>query len=211
MNKRVYFLRHGESLENVKKIRLKEDEAYLTKNGILQAESVSSRLSAIDLDIVYSSPYMRAVETAKKIANDSDVEMKIVDYAYERLYPNGVYGLYKKDQKAKKIVNEFKKIWIEKPDLVPADGSESFNQFKDRIKKILKLVEENEKRDIAFVLHSSVLKALFVYVLTNGDFNAKTFFDMYKRIGYSNTGLSLFEYSKEKGWVIKIWNDHAHL
>ena len=204
MKKKIYFLRHGESVENIDKVKLNEIDAVLTKNGIIQAEQVASRMKNINLDIVYTSHFDRALKTAEKIAKDSDINLEILDFAYERLYPDSVYGLKDKSLELKKIKDDFKDVWIKNPDSIPGEGAESFNEFKNRIKKILDLIKNNNLQNIAFVLHGSILRALFIYILTEGDFDAKFLFKMYKKIGYSNTGLSLIEYSEKKGFKIII-------
>ncbi len=211
MKKKIYFLRHGESVENIGTIKLNDTDAVLTKSGIFQAETVASRMKNIDLDIVYSSHFDRALKTAEKIAEDSDVKLKVLDFAYERMYPDSIYGLEKKGEKAKKIISDFKKTWIENPEKIPAKGGESFYKFKERVGEILKKAEKSEFQNIAFVLHGSILRAIMIFILTEGNFDAKLFLKMYKKIGYSNTGLSVLEFSEENGWKIIIWNDYSHL
>jgi probable phosphoglycerate mutase len=110
MKKNIYFLRHGESLENVgDKIRMKHKDAILTKNGVFQAEQVASRMKNINLDIVFTSHYDRALKTAEKIANDSDIDFSILDFAYERKYPESAYGLKRKSMEDVEIIDKFKK------------------------------------------------------------------------------------------------------
>ena len=61
----VYFIRHGESETNVKKLYGGQFDAPLTENGIAQAEKLREKLAGIKFDRVYSSDLSRAVTTAR--------------------------------------------------------------------------------------------------------------------------------------------------
>ena len=64
----LYLIRHAESMGNIE-----TDESFdavnppLTLHGRLQAQALSERMSAVKLDVVYSSPLERAISTALPI------------------------------------------------------------------------------------------------------------------------------------------------
>ncbi len=65
---RLVFVRHGLSSFNKKGIvQGRSDDSYLTKEGYLQAESAGKVLDDINFDGIYSSPLVRASETALTI------------------------------------------------------------------------------------------------------------------------------------------------
>ena len=65
---RLVFVRHGLSSFNKKGlIQGRSNESYLTKEGYTQAESAGKVLRDINFDGIYSSPLIRASETAKTI------------------------------------------------------------------------------------------------------------------------------------------------
>lgn len=67
--KNFYFFRHGQTNENRDGKRYSTgDNAYLTEIGVKQAKGLSKYLSDKKLDIIYSSPFNRAIETAKFVA-----------------------------------------------------------------------------------------------------------------------------------------------
>ena len=69
MSTEIYIVRHGESLGNKEKIFLGQTDRDLTKLGYKQAELTAEFLRETKIDAVYSSSLIRAVNTAKAIAN----------------------------------------------------------------------------------------------------------------------------------------------
>lgn len=66
MQRNFYFFRHGETNENEVGIRYGDGiDAWLTKSGTLQAEKLSEFFKDKAVDVVYSSPYKRSIDTAK--------------------------------------------------------------------------------------------------------------------------------------------------
>ena len=68
MNIRLVLVRHGLSSFNEKGlIQGRTDDSYLTDKGYEQALKSGEALSYINFDKIYSSPLVRAAETAKTI------------------------------------------------------------------------------------------------------------------------------------------------
>ena len=80
---RIVFVRHGEP--NYQK-------DCLTELGIRQAEAAAERLSGEGIDTVFSSPYGRALETAKITAGRLDLgPVRVLDFMHE-LYWGSISG-----------------------------------------------------------------------------------------------------------------------
>lgn len=60
-----YFLRHGETDFNQQRLWMGQTDISLNKNGIEQAIRASKELSTIKFKKIYTSPLIRAYETAK--------------------------------------------------------------------------------------------------------------------------------------------------
>ncbi len=69
-----YLIRHGDPIYN---------PDSLTPLGKRQAEAVGRRLAVNGMDEIYSSPMIRAQETAKPLAELLNKEVKIEDWTYE--------------------------------------------------------------------------------------------------------------------------------
>ena len=61
----LFFVRHGETEGNVKKLFYGQQDLPLTEKGKAQAQSLQALLSRYEFDRVYSSDLSRAVETAQ--------------------------------------------------------------------------------------------------------------------------------------------------
>ena len=64
---RLILVRHGETIENAKKILQGQMEGRLSKKGKEQAKKVAIRLKEKEIDFIYSSDLKRAYDTAKEI------------------------------------------------------------------------------------------------------------------------------------------------
>ena len=69
----IYIIRHGQTANNKAKLLQGRSDIPLNKDGIRQAEAAAKwfRDQQIRIDRVYSSPLIRAVETAKIIAPET--------------------------------------------------------------------------------------------------------------------------------------------
>lgn len=76
----LYLVRHAESMGN---IEISEEfdriNPELTAHGLAQAKAAGERFASIELDAVYSSPLLRAAQTAREIASKHG-ENIIFDY-----------------------------------------------------------------------------------------------------------------------------------
>ena len=81
----LYIVRHGEP----------GPDGALTEKGIKQAEAVGERLFRSGIDRIYSSPFLRARQTAQPLCRLSSKEMHIEQWAHEigeeriTTYPDG--------------------------------------------------------------------------------------------------------------------------
>jgi len=69
---RIYIVRHGESHTNVSGRIMSSTDLALTDRGALQAEAAYEYLSDVKFDHVFSSPLLRARQTAEIICGDKD-------------------------------------------------------------------------------------------------------------------------------------------
>jgi broad specificity phosphatase PhoE len=78
---KVYLVRHGETLANVK-----EDESpNLTEKGVKQGKTVAEHFKKEEVDAIYSSDLKRALENAKEIKKYHKVKL-VVDSDFKEIY-----------------------------------------------------------------------------------------------------------------------------
>ena len=76
----IYFIRHARTDYTVKD----EVNRPLTHEGIESALRVKAFLSEVDIDLIYSSPYQRTVDTIKPYADSVCMEIELVNDLRER-------------------------------------------------------------------------------------------------------------------------------
>jgi len=75
---RLFFVRHGESTANVQHVFSNAGYRHpLTEKGIEQAHALARSLSGIPVEQIYSSPVMRAVQTAEILSEALDAPVEI--------------------------------------------------------------------------------------------------------------------------------------
>ena len=137
MKRHFYFFRHGQTNENEVGIRYGTGiDAYLTDLGIAQAQEMSKFFKDKDIDVVYSSPYRRAIDTAKiALQNHKNIEISTDDALKEAIF---WFWDIESEEKKKEIENNFKII-----------------------KKCLEHIVKSDKRNnIAIASHGGVTRAL---------------------------------------------------
>lgn len=91
--KNVYFVRHGQTDLNKKRIHQSSDEP-LNETGKKQALEVSEILKKKNIDALLTSPFVRARETAEIIGNELDLPLIIEDSVVEFHRPAPLYGTH---------------------------------------------------------------------------------------------------------------------
>lgn len=103
--KRVYFIRHGETILNLEHIRQAE-KGVLTEKGRAQAKEVGARLSKMHIKDMYVSPYQRTQETAQIIYEYSHIPFTLTKLLTERKNPSEIVGKKFDDIEVERIINQ---------------------------------------------------------------------------------------------------------
>ena len=174
--KHLYIFRHGETDYN--KFGSSKD-AYdidLNENGILQAKKLGDLLQTKKLDVIFSSPFKRAINTAKIAKQNINVKILINDGLREISYgdyaglPNDELNTIYKDQYGEDFV---KNIW---KSLDPKYDNFSFPNGETKLDarmRILKTVSDLIKTDydnIGISSHGGILKYL-LFAITDKKFH----------------------------------------
>ncbi len=155
----LYIIRHGQTEMNSKMLMQGRSDNPLNDKGLAQAEGAADRFRAmgITIDKVYSSPLIRAVQTAEIIAPDA--ELVIDDRLIEMDY--GPYeGMDLRDPAPEVI--EFFKDFVN----VPApDGMEPLPAVTGRLGDFLEeIIEEAEKSNVLISTHAIAMKGALEYL-----------------------------------------------
>ena len=78
----VYLIRHAESLKNKDGLD-RTSETPLSENGHKQAELMAKRINEVQIDIIYSSSYLRARQTAEIVSKKINKPIEMWDHLIE--------------------------------------------------------------------------------------------------------------------------------
>lgn len=169
---KIIFTRHGETEDNIiHKLSTSAPGPLLTQKGREQAEHLYKRLLNTEIDLVYSSPLLRALETSEILIKDRGIQI-IEENGFRELSVGELEG-----RNDEAVFVELDKIWNSwtidnNLNLEVSKGGESAKQVIERASESLKnLVEDNEGKTILVVAHSGVLQLLICYICENLPFN----------------------------------------
>lgn len=198
---RLILVRHGETACNIDEIWHGWDECELTALGLAQAEAVARRLSDERLDVLYSSPSRRAMQTAQAIGRSHGLE-PIPDAGLRERGAGDYEGIA-----VDAVVAANPRIWEDRA----ADywnwrppGGESFQQVLDRaLETIERIRAEYPRKTVAAVTHMGVVRVLMSHFA--GIPLAETY-----TMEFPSTGISVFRW--DAGAVeVELLNDAAHV
>jgi len=168
---RLVLVRHGLSSFNAKGlIQGRTDDSFLTDEGYEQARKAGKALSTINFDKIYSSPLVRAAETAKTIKKNFNKEQDILfDKNLLEVDLSEWSGL-----KIDEIKNKFPEIypiWKNDPEnlILKRSGNktykpiqELFDQASKFLENILEIYLDKVDVNILVVGHNAILRCLIL-------------------------------------------------
>lgn len=196
---RLILIRHGQTENAVKGIG-QTHQSKLSKKGLLQSKKVARRLKNEKIDLIFSSDFERAVQTAKEIAKYHNIKIIKKKELREFLIHN-LQGRH---------IDEFSfnygkllKSYFFNPNKKTPRG-ESFGMFEKRIQKFLNYLHSKyHDKTVVVVTHGHVIVLILSLLLGS----RKSFLT----IEQHNTGLNLIEFDEDKKHKIHLINDTSHL
>lgn len=184
----IYLIRHGETTANVSKIFAGISDVALTEKGITQAIRVAEKLKGIKLDALYSSDLMRAIDTAKSIADLQNIEIQSLNAFREMNF--GVWEGMRFSEIQASDPDRLQK-WFDDFEHFVVPGGESVKEMFERVTEayngIIMQYGMDSHRQIAIVAHGGVIQALLSY-LCFGNVSG------YWKFRVDNCGLNKIEY-----------------
>jgi broad specificity phosphatase PhoE len=197
---RLYFARHGQSEANVLRVISNRGLVHpLTELGREQATQLAQTLLAVPISKIYSSPLLRAQQTAKIVAATLKLPVEIADALRE---PDCGIAEGRSDESA---WAEHRQAWIAWLDEQRYDyrieGGESFNDLRARFVPFIdRLLAEHDgtSDQLLLISHGELLIMMLSVMLTN----AGEVFAEPRSI--PNTGTIVVE-RQAAGWVCVAW------
>src|SRR6185369_10254997 len=206
---KIYFVRHGQSELNIHDKEQGADGA-LSELGRKQAAFVGKRFSDIPLDLIVSSPYERAKETAGIINEHLNKELIFSDLLVERRPPSQFIGVSNDDPEQRRVFALMKEQRMIDPAWRYAD-EETFIDLKVRAVAALSYLGSLEKDSLLAVTHAGILRMIIAAMIMGEEMTYAEYLKFYFGMRTHNTGITLIEYRVDptgnNRWQLIAWND----
>ena len=210
--KTVYFVRHGQSADNVAPV-FQSPDSPLNETGAMQAKQIADRVSKLSFDALITSPFRRAEETAKAIEMTTGKTPETSDLFMERIKPTSINGRPYADKNAQITWKEWEKSLY--TSAMKIEDGESFDELIDRADKALAFLNNRPEDSLVVVTHGFFLRTIVARVLFGNYLTGEAFRQFQKSASMENTGLTVLRYQsvfeRDPAWRLWIYNDHAHL
>lgn len=206
---KVFFVRHGESEYNAKGL-FQDRNVPLTKRGKRQAEFLAKRLSRIEIDIIISSPALRAKQTAEIINKKLKKEIVFSELTNERKMPKESIGKYAFSEEVKRIKAMMRKN--AKNESWHYSNEENYTEYKKRIQKLSKYLNNLKEKNILVVSHGGPIRMFILLAMFGKDnFDPEIYYKFTDLFRMTNTGITMCKKEKSGHWHVWAFNDHEHL
>jgi broad specificity phosphatase PhoE len=158
---KIYVVRHGETTGDLEDRYGGDYDDHLTPKGMSQAKQLVPKLKDAGIEVIFSSPRIRAKETAEIINKTLGVDIKVVNDLRERNKYGVLTGLTKKEGIIKFPVDAEQV----KDDFNTVTGAESFEDFRKRAVGAFKEIINCDQNTILIVGHGGILRRIICYVL----------------------------------------------
>ena len=211
----VYFVRHGLSTLGEEN-RYQFPNSPLSEQGRKQSHLIANRLSNLDFDILISSPFKRALETADIINLHHNKLITVSDLFQETNRQSEIEGKSKDDPEVRNVLEQVSANWHK--DGWRHSDEESFIELRDRGRRALDYLTKMSKEKILIITHGDILKML-ISIMQHGKevdsllFNAFRVFAPAKNAGFTVCYYGLLKQGERdtRRWYLISWNDDAHL
>lgn len=200
----VYLIRHSEPLKDINNIinndnlQLQNEKTCLSINGEILASKISKLDELQNIDILFSSNYVRTISTAKYIANENNIKINVIEELGERKFGINNWNELPENFEMKQFVDENYKI----------GNGESQKEVRERMNNVLiDILDKYKNKKIAIVSHSTAILYLlkkFVDIDNEGNctFEGNFFFNCMNNWNYCE----IFKLEFEENKLIDIEN-----
>lgn len=168
---KLYFIRHGESGANTRHIISNRESPFpLTPRGRQQAETLAEKLRGLSIQTIFSSPVLRARETAAILSSALDVPYQVTEALRE--YDCGILE-EKGDAESWEHHRRYFEDWVLRRQYTrKPEGGECFLDIQDRFVPFLESLtraHSHGDQDILLVSHGGLYLLMLPLVLANID------------------------------------------
>ena len=152
----IYLMRHSKPLKvdnsfNTDSLQIQNEKTVLSIEGEKIAQEKTQIEELKDVDVIYSSNYVRAIQTAKYIAEKNNLTINIVSDLGERKYGVESWNEKPEDFEKRQLLDENYKI----------GNGESQAEVRERMyDTIMRIVSNNKDKKVVVVCHATAIAFL---------------------------------------------------
>ena len=164
----LYFVRHGESEANVQHVISNRASTFaLTERGREQAQNLAGQLSDIPFTAIFSSPILRARETAEILSRSFHLPYQVTEALRE--YDCGILE-EQSDEESWRSHRRFYEDWTVRHNYSnKPEGGECFTEIQDRFVPFIESFKRGGDDHILLIGHGGLFHLMLPLVLTNID------------------------------------------
>ena len=165
----IYLMRHGETDWNREEKLQGREDIPLNEEGKRMAEATAKAIEHLPISKIYSSPLIRAVETAEIVRGERSVpiirDSRLIEIGF------GEYEGMRYNKNSLEEYGELKNFFLCPHKYVPPKGAESIQSLRERTYSFMQslLINSLEEEDVLITTHGAALSAILANVLEVGD------------------------------------------
>ncbi|MBH1942251.1 histidine phosphatase family protein [Mobilitalea sibirica] len=195
----LYLIRHGRQNSSLCNV-----DVELSTEGRAQAEQLRERLTRYNIDALYSSNLIRAVETAKIINQSLHLPHMIKEELREISFG---FMEGKSDEYNNEHYKDFKEEQYKLLEDIPYPGGENGTSVYERAMPVIQELVQGDKKNIVVVTHGGTIRVLLAALF--GKNQAKRFLF---GVSLENTSITQLVYHPDYDrFYLERFNDFAHL
>lgn len=196
----IYFIRHGQSLQTDHVFQ--SPKTPLSDEGIAQAQAVAKEIYTISFNLLISSPYARALQTAEIIEQSIKIPITKNELFTERKMPTSFEGkpvgeaaISLAHQQIRQ--NFFNADWHH-------EDEENFFDLQTRARAAREWIVAQNKESVAVVTHGYFLAVLVYDILFGKTENYHLFRQFKKNTEFSNGKITTVEYGAQAWKIMSV-------
>ncbi len=152
---KIWILRHGETDWNVQWRMQGQTDIPLNEKGKAQAQEAAERLKNTKFDAVYSSPLVRARETAETIAAPHGLHVITDDRLKEM-----AFGEFEGTTPEYNKINPNRELFFTAPEKYIPSGGETIEEAEERSGDFVRSLKTKDYENVLVVTHGALARAL---------------------------------------------------
>ena len=199
---RLFLVRHGETADNIQMRYLGWRDEPLTEKGRQQADLAAAALASFPIRKIYTSPLMRAADTAARIQQACKASLHVDSRLKEGSF--GQWEGLRRDDVLQRGSPDVEMLarWESDASFSPP-GGESLGEVQVRMISLVEdLVSELAGNSVVLVSHVGPIKALLAHALDVPLEATRRFF-------LDPCSITVVDWGKHP--LLRLFNSHAHL